>query len=173
MTFYDTPVSGKLDGNAMFAGREQHRSFPTILPSSALKTVEAGQRAAQMVLSVAAGARQRRDAVAISAERHGEGALVTRALQASIGSTGGYLIPNELSSELIDLLRPRTTVRRMTPLKNQIQIPRGNLTMNRLDGGASVSYQGEGQSTAYTQESVGQINFSARRPRRLCRSAMT
>jgi hypothetical protein len=161
MTFYDRPVSGKLDGDALFAGREMHRGFPSILPSSALKSVEAGQRAAQMILAVAAGKKQGRDAVAISAERHGENAFVTRAMQASIGSTGGYLIPQELSDELIDLLRPRTTVRRMTPLKNQISIPRGNLTMNRQNTGATVGYIGEGVSTAYTQESVGQITLQA------------
>jgi HK97 family phage major capsid protein len=163
MTIYDRPVSGKLDGDALFAGREQLRSFPSILPASALKTAEAGQRAAQMVLAVAAAKRTGRDAVAVANERHGENSLTARALQASIGATGGYLIPIELSSELIDLLRPRTSVRRMTPLRRQIAIPRGNLSINRQNAGANVGYIGEGTSTAYTQESIGQINLLAKK----------
>ncbi len=163
MTIYDKPVAGKLDGNALFAGREQLRTFPTILLASALKTAEAGQRAAQMILAVAAGKQQNRDAIAIASERHGENSLTARALQASIGSTGGYLIPTELSSELIDLLRPRTAVRRMVPLRRQISIPRGNLSINRQNAGANVGYMGEGQSTAYTQESVGQITLQAKK----------
>jgi HK97 family phage major capsid protein len=163
MTIYDKPVAGKLDGNALFSGREQLRSFPTIIPSSALKTAEAGQRAAQMILAVAAGKQQGRDAVAIAAERHGENSLTARALQASIGATGGYLIPTELSSELIDLLRPRTAVRRMVPLRRQISIPRGNLTIGRQNTGATVGYIGEGQSTAETQETVGQITLQAKK----------
>ena len=82
MTIYDKPVAGKLDGDALFAGREQIRSFPTILPASALKAAEAGQRAAQMVLAVAAAKRTGRDAVAVASERHGENSLAARSLQA-------------------------------------------------------------------------------------------
>ena len=163
MTIYDKPVAGKLDGDALFAGREQIRSFPSILPASALKTVECGQQAARMVLAVAAAKRTGRDAVAVASERHGENSLTARALQASIGATGGYLIPVELSGEIIDLLRPRTSVRRMTPLRRQISIPRGNMSINRQNAGANVGYIGEGQSTAYTQESVGQVNLAAKK----------
>ena len=45
---------------------------------------------------------------------------------------------------MIDLLRPRTVVRKATPNSRQISIPRGNLTMGRLNQGATIGYVGEG-----------------------------
>ena len=89
--------------------------------------------------------------------------LITRSLQASVASGGGLLIPMELSAELIDLLRPRTVVRKATPLSRQISIPRGNLTMPRINTGATIGYIGEGQSSAATQEAIGAVNFTARK----------
>jgi HK97 family phage major capsid protein len=144
-------------------GREQIRGFPTVLPNSARKTPEPGQRAAQMELAVAAAKRAGVSPVEISTRRFGADSYSTRALQASLGATGGYLIPIELSSELIELLRPKTVVRRACPSSRQISLPRGNLTIGRQNTGATVGYVGEGQSTAYTQETVGEITFQAKK----------
>ena len=144
-------------------GRDQIRGFPIILPNSARKTPEPGQRAAQMVLAVASAKRMGVSPVDICAKRFGADAVSTRALQASLGSTGGYLIPIELSSELIELLRPKTVVRRACPASRQISLPRGNLTIGRQNTGATVGYIGEGQSTAYTQETVGEITLQAKK----------
>lgn len=144
-------------------GRDQIRGFPTFLPNSARKTPEPGQRAAQMVLAVATAKRMGVSPVDVCAKRFGADSVSTRALQASLGSTGGYLIPIELSSELIELLRPRTVVRRACPSSRQISLPRGNLTIGRQNTGATVGYVGEGQSTAYTQETVGEITFQAKK----------
>jgi len=148
--------------NSVNVSRDE-RGSPWILPASALKTPEPGQRAAQMVLAIAAARRLGASPVDICARRFGADAVSTRALQASVGASGGYMIPIELSSELIDLLRPRTVVRRATPASRQISIPRGNLTIGRQNSGATVGYVGEGQSTAYTQETFGEINFSAKK----------
>lgn len=153
-----SPVVG--DG---WEGREQIRGVPTMLPNSARKTPEPGQRAAQMVLAVAAAKRMGVSPVDVCARRFGADSYSTRALQASLGSTGGYLIPIELSAELIELLRPKTVVRRACPASRQISLPRGNLTIGRQNTGATVGYVGEGQSTAYTQETVGEITLQAKK----------
>jgi HK97 family phage major capsid protein len=89
--------------------------------------------------------------------------LITRSLQASVASGGGLLIPMELSAELIELLRPRTVVRNATPSSRIISIPRGNLTMPRINTGATIGYVGEGASSAATQEAIGAVNFTARK----------
>ena len=89
--------------------------------------------------------------------------LITRALQASVASGGGLLIPMELAGEVIDLLRPRTVVRKATPASRQISIPRGNLTMPRINTGATIGYIGEGASSAASQEVIGAVNFTARK----------
>jgi HK97 family phage major capsid protein len=149
-------------GDFTFESRDA-RGFPAVVPASALKTPEPGQRAAQMVLAVAAAKRMGVSPVEVCAKRFGEGAVSTRALQASIGSTGGYLIPIELSSELIELLRPRSVVRSAMPAGRVISLPRGNLTIGRQNTGATVGYIGEGQSTAFTQQSIGEITLQAKK----------
>ena len=148
-------------------GRDQIRGFPTILPNSALKTPEPGQRAAQIALSLAVARGVRSEAAKVCESRFGGSSISTRALNASIGSAGGFLIPQELSAELIDYYRPRTVVRRACPASRQISLPRGNLTIGRQNSGALVGYIGEGQSTAYTQESFGEINLVARKAKAL------
>jgi len=149
------------------AFREFRGGMPTILPNTALKTPEPGQRASQMIVAIGMGKRMGVSPVEISTRLYGSTAYSTRALQASIGSGGGFLIPIELSTEIIEYLRPKTVVRRATPQSRQISIPRGNLTIGRQNTGATVGYIGEGQSTAYTQESVGAITFSAKKAKAL------
>ena len=155
------------EGNRALTFEDFGRGMPAIVPNTALKTPEPGQRAAQMVLSVAIARRMGVSAAEVCAHRFGPKAYSTRALQASIGSGGGFLIPIELSTEIIEFLRPKTVVRRATPQSRQISIPRGNLTIGRQNTGATVGYIGEGQSTAYTQESVGAITFSAKKAKAL------
>ncbi len=138
------------------------RSFPTYAPKLTGKEPEQGELAMRMIAAVAVG-KKMGVAPENIAERYNMGDRVVRALQSSVGSSGGYLIPIELSAEIIDLLRPRTVVRKATPNSRQISIPRGNMTMGRLNTGATIGYVGEGASSAYTQEVIGDINFTARK----------
>jgi HK97 family phage major capsid protein len=91
---------------------------------------------------------------------------VIGALEASIGSSGGYLIPALLAAEIIDLLREQTVVRKMTPLHRQVQVPQpNNVAIARIGGGASIGYIGEGVATDETQEQAGEITLSAKKAR--------
>ncbi len=137
--------------------------MPEILPPSARRTPEPGQAAAQMVMAVAAGRRMGVSPLDIARARRDIIPAAVRALQASVGSTGGFMIPVELSTEIIEFLRPRTVVRKAMPAGREISLPRGNLTIGRQNTGATVGYVGEGQSTAYTQESMGEITLQARK----------
>ena len=80
---------------------------------------------------------------------------VSKAMSSSIGSEGGHLIPSQLSSDVIEFLRPASVVRRLGP--NTIPMPNGNLRIPKVTGGSSASYQGENQNITQTQLVVGQI----------------
>lgn len=135
---------------------------PAYIAGGRKKEIAPGDNAMRMIAAVALGRKMGVSPIEV-AQRHQLGDIVVRSLQASIGSSGGYLIPMELSAEIIELLRPRTVVRKATPQARQISIPRGNLTMGRINQGATIGYVGEGQSTAYSQEVIGDISFNARK----------
>lgn len=89
------------------------------------------------------------------------GKLLGRALLAGSGSAGGFLIPEEYSGEVIDLLRHRIAVRRLGAIS--VPMPHGNLNLPRLNTGANVSYVGEATAQDATAEAVGNLKLSAKK----------
>jgi HK97 family phage major capsid protein len=53
------------------------------------------------------------------------------------------LIPQNLHSEVIELLSDRTIVRKLGA--RPVPLPNGNMTLPRVAGGATASYTGEGK----------------------------
>jgi HK97 family phage major capsid protein len=102
-------------------------------------------------------------AARIAIERYGDTAAV-RALLASVGSSGGDLIPVELYAEaVIDALRARTVVRKNTPAENIFPRPHGNLTIGRANSVASVAWIGEAQKIATSSPTFGEVNLQAKK----------
>ena len=100
-------------------------------------------------------------AAADYADKNGFGADVAAALNSGSPSAGGVLIPTNMATELIELLRPKAIVRRLgarsLPLNN------GNLTIPRLKGGASVGYIGADSDIPATEQSFGDLKLSAKK----------
>jgi len=130
------------------------------------KTVELkpGQMAARLVRLIAAAKGNHEDAIRkarMPAWDDGHTDMVIRALTAGIGAGGGFLIPEEYSAEVIELLRNRAVVRKLGA--RQIPMPGGNLTVPRLQGGASAQYVGEATANNASQESFGQIKLTEKK----------
>ena len=87
--------------------------------------------------------------------------LITRALNGTVTGEGGALIPQDFMADLIDLLRANTVVRGSGPM--EVGMPMGNLTIPRLAGGATASYQNELDDIAISQERFDDVNFTARK----------
>jgi HK97 family phage major capsid protein len=100
----------------------------------------------------------------LALERYGD-TPAARALVATIGSQGGFLIPSELSSEVfIDALRPLSIVRRHVPAANFLAMENGNLTIGRADSAPFSSWISEDspqQMVAPT--TVGAVTMLARK----------
>lgn len=83
------------------------------------------------------------------------------ALEAGNFSSAGFLIPGNYVAELIDLLRPVSTVMSMgvteAPLIN------GSLTLPKLTGGASAGYVGESTNIPISTMTGGQVKATARK----------
>lgn len=87
--------------------------------------------------------------------------LVAKALSASIGATGGFLVPEQFATEVIELLRPASVVLSLNPM--MIDMPHGNITLPAVAGGAIADYGAEQTNAVATNVTVRQIRMSARK----------
>ncbi|MGA7055334.1 MAG: phage major capsid protein, partial [Mycobacterium sp.] len=101
------------------------------------------------------------DAAATWAENRFGDSDVAKALNSSITGEGGALIPQDFLADLIELLRANTVVRGSGPMT--VGMPMGNLTIPRLAGGSSASYQNELEEIAVNQQRFDDINFVAKK----------
>lgn len=100
------------------------------------------------------------DAATFIEQRFGD-AEVAKALNASVTGEGGALIPQDFLADLIELLRANTVVRGSNPMT--VGMPMGNLTIPRLAGGATATYQTELEDMTVSQERFDDVNFVAKK----------
>jgi HK97 family phage major capsid protein len=86
---------------------------------------------------------------------------VAKALNTTGVASGGALIPQYFSSEIIELLRAATIVRACDPMI--VDMSGGNLTIPRLAGGATAGYQGELDDISASQETFDDIQLNAKK----------
>ena len=130
------------------------------------KTVEMkpGQMAARIlrIVGAAKGNPDRALKIARSPEwDDGHTEVITRALIAGAGASGGFLVPEEYSMEVIELLRHRAVVRKLGA--RELPMPGGNMSQPRLNAGATAQYVGEAVASNASQESIGQLRFAAKK----------
>ena len=77
------------------------------------------------------------------------------------GAAGGFLVPEDVAGEIVELLRPTSVIMQSSPMV--VPMPNGNLTMNRVTQGATVGYIGEQQDTPATGVEFGQLRLSAKK----------
>lgn len=88
-------------------------------------------------------------------EVYGENHPVTKALQVSTGSAGGFIVPPDVMSGIIPLLRAQAVVRGAGP--RNIPMPRGTMTLPGQASAATASYGSENKAITASQPSLGQI----------------
>jgi len=119
-----------------------------------------GAKMARMVRALAAAQGNVQAAAKFAMDNH-FGEEVAMSLNTLTASAGGVLVPTNLASEVIELLRPKALVRRMgarpLPLSN------GNLTIPRLKGGAVVGYIGSDTDAPVTNQSFADLKLSSKK----------
>jgi len=86
---------------------------------------------------------------------------IAKALTTSTGETGGgggFLVPEEYSTELIEYLRPLSVIRSMNPVI--VPMPVGSISIPAMTGGATAEYIGEGSNIRVSQPAFGQIKLT-------------
>jgi HK97 family phage major capsid protein len=80
---------------------------------------------------------------------------------ASVVSDGGFMIPENLSPEIIEFLRPQAVVRSLDP--TLAPLVNGQLTLPKLTGGVLASYIGENKPAIPSQIKGGQLKATAKK----------
>jgi HK97 family phage major capsid protein len=83
----------------------------------------------------------------------------TKALSAGDAASGGFLVPEEFSSELIELLRARSVVRAMGATTISIS-GSGTLNIPKLTSGAAAAYIGENTNIGKSEQVFGNLKLS-------------
>lgn len=92
------------------------------------------------------------------AEANGFGPDVVKALATQPNSAGGYIVPPQYSTDLIDLLYNRVAIRKMGA--SSIPMPNGNISIPKLAAGVGASYIGENAGTDAQQPAFGVISLN-------------
>lgn len=86
-----------------------------------------------------------------------ERSMFKKALGQNVGTEGGFLVPTETSSEIIELLKAQAVVRGMPGVRS-VQMASDKLTMRRVDDAPVISWGGESEEIAEdTNLSFGQV----------------
>ena len=120
---------------------------------------EKGLKFGAMLRTLAAAGGNVHTARAIAAENGQSGLFAAQNL--SSGAAGGFLVPEDVSTEVIELLRPASVVTAMAP--RIVPMPDGNMTQNRRASGANFGYGDEGADAPVTGYSYGQMKLSAKK----------
>jgi HK97 family phage major capsid protein len=115
-----------------------------------------GAGAARTVMAIAASSGDLEGAARFAADTIGD-SDVSMAIETSAG-TGGALVPETFHSEVIELLRPRTIVRRLNPML--VPLVNGNMTVPRHSSGATAGYVGEGSDVLATEAAFDDVKLS-------------
>lgn len=130
---------------------------PSVVVKQDLKQYP-GAGLARIAMSIAAGKGNLQDAAKFAEKEIGdkEVAMAINTTQ----SSGGALIPQNLHSEVIELLRDKTVVRKLGA--RSIPLPNGNISIPRMSGGATASYVGEGDDAKATESRFDDVKLTAK-----------
>ena len=96
-------------------------------------------------------------AIVFATKMFGAEDMAVKALSAGQADAGGFLVSPEFSTEVIELLRPMSVVRRMNP--TTLPMDQGALSIPKLTGGATAAYTGEGQNIGSSQQTTGMLDL--------------
>lgn len=86
---------------------------------------------------------------------------IEKDLQAGIPQQGGYLVPEVLADDLIELLRENTVVLKLGA--REIPMPNGTLRIPRINTGTAATYVGETVPPNATSVTFGDVSFTAKK----------
>jgi len=148
----DAKIKRAEEASALAAATAQPvEGQPTVLPQAKSAEFPVGR----LVKALANGGGSHRAAATWAAEHYGDADPIVKSLSTSTMASGGALLPEDVASTVIDLLRPATVVRAAGAIT--IPMPRGTMRMPKQTSGVTGSYGPEGGNAAVQQLGTGSI----------------
>jgi HK97 family phage major capsid protein len=141
-------------------GHNPEVTNPAVIRNGVKRDPLPGERAARLVRAVAGGKLLSMSPIEYARARLGD-ELTARTLAAGVAASGGYMVPEELAGEVIELLRPRTVFRSAGP--RILSMPSGNISIARQNAGATVGYIGENAAPPVGDPNFGQVRLTAKK----------
>ena len=132
-------------------------SGPAIHTKAPLKDYP-GAKVARLAMSIAAAKGNLSDARLFAENEIGDKDVAMAVTTAA--NSGGSLVPENWASEVIELLTPRTLVRKMGAMS--VPLPNGSLTIPRQSGGATSKYKGETEKGDVSESKFGDLKMQAK-----------
>lgn len=82
----------------------------------------------------------------------------TKALASNDPTAGGFLVPPQFSTDVIEFLRPAAVLRSLNP--QTMPMPNGTVKVPKITSGTTASYIGENQNIGKTEPRFGQLTLT-------------
>lgn len=151
----ETVDAAQAAGAVSEGGGDVDASTTTTVPAVAVSEADRGMGAG-MIVGALAVSRGNRDAAVAYLDKAGQSAIGA-ALSGATSGAGGVIIPRPMASEIIDLLRPKVTVRASGA--RSIPMPAGELRHARLMGSATASYAAENAPIVESEPTFGNTDM--------------
>lgn len=122
---------------------------------------EKGTRAARVMRALAAGRGDPQRAASFARKAWDDDGEVLKALSAGESTGGGFLLSEEISAEVVELLKPASVVRSLNPVV--VPMASGTLSIPKHTAGSSGGWIGENENVPATQPTFGQVRLTARK----------
>lgn len=86
---------------------------------------------------------------------------ILKTLTATTPSEGGFLLQEQYSQDIIPLLLSKTAVMELGA--RRVPMPKGNINLPKLTGGATSYYQGEASNATASQQTLGNLKLSSKK----------
>lgn len=160
-------AAGAVPGPKQSATTPAPAQIAATVPAQPVAAEEKGLGFAQATRALIVGRGNIEAAQSWAAEAYGESHPVAMelgaAMQTNDAASGGVLVPEVFSREIVDLLLPRTVIRRAVQ-DNGMVVPLVGGTDNipTIESGTSAYYIGEGDDIGTTEPEFGNIKFVER-----------
>lgn len=99
--------------------------------------------------------------VGADVEREIAGQVANKAMEAGVGSAGGFLIPTEMSNDIVQLVRERNVLRLLGVM--EVNATRHSYAVPKITGGVSAYMVGEGKEITASQMLAGMIEMTPKK----------
>lgn len=144
--------------------QDEQKAFKADLMSSLHKATEPAENKGQMVgrlLRALAAGKMDPEKAAKHALKHWNDERVAKALSSSDSTAGGFLLQDEVSNEVIELLRAVSVVRSLNPVI--VPVDSGTLRIPKMTAGAGGGWIGENEDAPVTEQQFGGVTLSAKK----------